>query len=255
MKTAIFISVRTDSKRLPNKALIEIQSIPTIVHLIRRMKKVQVDHIVLCTTLLKEDDILCDIASKEGIVFFRGSTKDKLDRWKGAAAKFGIEFFVTADGDDLFCSSELIRLAINQYILTKPDFIENLDIICGAFTYGIKVEALNKVCDIKNSEDTEMMWTYFKDTGLFEVQTLRNVPLSFIRSDIRMTLDYKDDLTFFQKIIDHFFENENIDYTLDDIISYLNENPEIIKINSYLHEEWKRNQIMKTQLSLKVNIN
>ena len=100
-----------------------------------------------------------------------------------------------------------------------------------------------------------MMWTYFKDTGLFEVQTLRNVPLSFIRSDIRMTLDYKDDLTFFQKIIDHFFENENIDYTLEDIISYLTENPEIIKINSYLHEEWKRNQIMKTQLSLKVNIN
>ena len=93
MKTAIFITVRTGSKRLPNKALLEIQSIPTIVHLIRRMKKVQVDHIVLCTTLLKEDDILCDIASKEGIVFFRGSTKDKLDRWKGAAAKFGIDFF------------------------------------------------------------------------------------------------------------------------------------------------------------------
>ena len=58
------------------------------------MKKVQVDHIVLCTTLLKEDDILCDIASKEGIVFFRGSTKDKLDRWKGAAAKFGIDFLI-----------------------------------------------------------------------------------------------------------------------------------------------------------------
>jgi len=255
MKTAIFITVRTGSKRLPNKALLEIQSIPTIVHLIRRMKKVQVDQIVLCTTLLKDDDILCDIASNEGIVFFRGSTKDKLDRWKGAAAKFGIEFFITADGDDLFCSLELIRLAINQYSLTKPDFIDHPDVICGAFTYGIKVEALNKVCDIKNSEDTEMMWTYFKDTGLFEVQTLRNVPLSFIRSDIRMTLDYKDDLVFFQKIIDHFFENENIDYTLDDIISYLDENPEIIKINSYLHEEWKRNQIMKTHLSLKANIN
>ena len=78
MKTAIFITVRTDSKRLPNKALIEIQSIPTIVHLIRRMKKVQVDHIVLCTTLLKEDDILCDIASKEGIVFFRVCSLSKV---------------------------------------------------------------------------------------------------------------------------------------------------------------------------------
>ena len=58
MKSAIFITVRSNSKRLPNKALIKIQSIPTIVHLIRRVKNVNVDHIILCTTLLKEDDIL-----------------------------------------------------------------------------------------------------------------------------------------------------------------------------------------------------
>ena len=65
MKSAIFITVRTNSKRLPNKALLEIQSIPTITHLIRRVKHVEVDHIILCTTLLKEDDILCDIATEE----------------------------------------------------------------------------------------------------------------------------------------------------------------------------------------------
>ena len=73
MKTAIFITVRTGSTRLPNKALIEIQSIPTIVHLIRRMKKVDVDNIILCTTLLEEDNILCEIAKNEEINFFRGS--------------------------------------------------------------------------------------------------------------------------------------------------------------------------------------
>ena len=69
MKTAIFITVRTGSTRLKNKALIEIQSIPTIVHLIRRMKKIDVDNIVLCTTILEEDDILCEIAKNEKIDF------------------------------------------------------------------------------------------------------------------------------------------------------------------------------------------
>ena len=253
MKSAIFITVRTNSKRLPNKALLEIQSIPTITHLIRRVKHVEVDHIILCTTLLKEDDILCDIATEEGIDYFRGSVRDKLERWQGAASKFEIDFFVTADGDDLFCSSDLIELALNQYLSTKPDLIESPDAICGSFTYGIKVEALNKVCDIKNSEDTEMMWTYFKDTGIFEIEELNKVPIEYLRSDIRMTLDYDDDLLFFENIINHFFNRNNINFSLSDIIKYLNQNPEVTKINSYLHDEWKKNQEIRTHLKLKNN--
>ena len=102
MKTAIFITVRTGSTRLPNKALIEIQSIPTIVHLIRRMKKINVDNVILCTTTLEEDDVLCEIASNEKIDFFRGSVKDKLVRWREAAQKFKVDFFITADGDEIF---------------------------------------------------------------------------------------------------------------------------------------------------------
>jgi len=254
MKTAIFITVRTGSTRLKNKALIEIQSIPTIVHLIRRMKKIDVDNIVLCTTILEEDDILCEIAKNEKIDFFRGSVNDKLVRWRDAAIKFNIDFFVTADGDDLFCSKELIDLAVSQYRLSNPDFIESPDVICGAFTYGINVKALKKVCNIKNSEDTEMMWTYFKDTGLFKIHSLRNVPSIFKRADIRMTLDYKDDLNFFTKIIDHFYKDNKFNFTLYDIVSFLDDNNEIIKINSYLHDEWRKNQIKNTNLKLKIPI-
>ena len=250
MKTAIFITVRTGSTRLPNKALIEIQSIPTIVHLIRRVKKVNVDHIILCTTSLEEDDILCDIAKNEGIDFYRGSVKDKLVRWQGAANKFNIDFFVTADGDDIFCSEELIELALSQYLLNNSDFIESPGVICGAFTYGIKVKALNKVCDIKQSEETEMMWTYFKDTGFFEIEMLDNIPSIFFRDDIRMTLDYEDDLIFFKKIIDHFYEKKYFNFTLNDIIYFLDDHNEIIKINSYLHDEWRNNQISNTNLKL-----
>ena len=142
---------------------------------------------------------------------------------------------------------------INQYLSTKPDLIESPDSICGSFTYGIKVEALNKVCDIKNSKDTEMMWTYFKDTGIFEIETLNKVPSEYLRSDIRMTLDYDDDLLFFENIINHFFNLNNINFSLSDVVKYLNQNPEVIKINNYLHDEWKKNQEIKTHLKLKNN--
>ena len=251
MRSAVFITVRTGSTRLPNKAFLEIQSLPTIVHLIRRVKSVSSDEIVLCTTQLPEDDILEVVAVQEGIRFFRGSTKDKLLRWQGAAGIFGIDYYVTADGDDLFCEPELLELGLQQLKNTDIDFIESSEVICGVFTYGIRVSALNKVCKIKDSEDTEMMWTYFKDTGLFKVGSLTSPPKEFIRDDIRMTLDYEDDFIFFKSIIDHFYKIGRQNFTLRDIIKFLDDNPHVILINKYLHTDWQNNQLANTKLLLK----
>jgi spore coat polysaccharide biosynthesis protein SpsF len=250
MKKAIFITVRTGSTRLPEKALIKINDrsmIKLVIDRAKRSKKVQI--IVLCTTESKNDNILCEIAKENGILFFRGSAEDKLMRWKGAAEKYDVEFFVTADGDDLLCDPELIDLAFEQYEKNKPDFIEGKNIPCGSFTYGIKVSALQKVCEIKESTDTEMMWVYFTDTGLFKTEILQNVPEVLQRPEIRMTLDYDDDLKFFKIIFDHFGDNPA--FTLRDVVNFLDENPDVIKINQYLQERFLDNQRSKTKLVLK----
>ena len=248
---AIFITVRTGSTRLPNKSLMQIGGKTTIEHLIGRIKRSKkADAIILCTTTLDSDDVLCEMAARNGILYFRGSAPDKLERWNGACQKFGVDFFVTADGDDLFCDSHLIDLAFTQYEESdrKIDFIKSDDVICGAFTYAIKAKALEKVCEIKYTDDTEMMWVYFTDTGLFEVQTLQNVEALYCRDDIRMTLDYDDDFEFFKNIIDFFGEKN---YTLKDIVSYIDKNPHVKQINFHRHQEWAQNQKNKTKLVLK----
>ena len=251
MKKAIFITVRTGSTRLPKKCLLKIQGLTTIQHLIRRVKKSKLaDIIVLCTTKLKEDDILCKIAKKEEIECFRGSVLDKLERWRGAAEKFDVEFFVTADGDDLFCEPELIDLAFKQYEKKKPDFIEGEGLVCGAFTYGIKTKALKKVCEIKDTEDTEMMWVYFKNTSLFNCQKLKRVEKIYKRPKLRMTLDYPDDFKFFKTVIENLGKIKK-DFSLRDVIKYLDQHPEIIKINQYLKEKFEKRQKEKTKLILK----
>tara|TARA_R110002020_G_scaffold344067_1_gene558393 strand:+ start:160 stop:903 length:744 start_codon:yes stop_codon:yes gene_type:complete len=245
---AILITVRTGSTRLPKKALIKINGKHTIEYLIDRVKQSKLaNKIILCTTKLVEDDVLCDIALKNNINFYRGSTTDKLERWKEACEMFNISFFVTADGDDLFCEPKLIDLAFKQSN-NNVDYIKSDDIICGAFTYGIKYNALKKVCDIKNTTDTEMMWTYFEDTNLFNIEQLKNVPIEYKRSDIRMTLDYDDDLKFFSNIINYFNKQK---FGLSEIINYIDQNPKIAKINLYLEEQWANNQKEKTTLKLK----
>jgi spore coat polysaccharide biosynthesis protein SpsF len=250
MKKAIFITVRTGSTRLPEKALLKINersTIELVIDRVKRSKKAQI--IVLCTTESENDDILCEMAKRNGILFFRGSAEDKLMRWKGAAEKYAVEFFVTSDGDDLLCDPELIDLAFEQYERTGADFIEGKNVPCGGFTYGIKASALNKVCEIKDTSDTEMMWVYFTDTGLFKTEILQNIPHVLQRPEIRMTLDYDDDLKFFKTIFDHFTDNQ--EFTLRDVVKFLDENPDVIKINQYLQERFLANQRSKTRLVLK----
>jgi len=191
--------------------------------------------------------------ARNGIEYHRGSVSDKLERWNGACHEYGIDFFVTADGDDLFCDPEMMDLAFTQYNADGSiDFIKSDDVVCGSFTYGIKHTALKKVCEIKDTDDTEMMWVYFTDTGLFNVQDLQNIPAHILRKDIRMTLDYQEDFDFFKNVIDYF---DDTSYTMKEILAYLDSNPSVIAINYFLENQWKQNQINKTQLKLKEEVN
>ena len=53
-----------------------------------------------------------------------------------------------------------------------------------------------------------------------------------------MTLDYEDDFKFFSEII----ENLDLDFNLKNVLTYIENNPNIKKINYHLEEKWKENQ-------------
>jgi spore coat polysaccharide biosynthesis protein SpsF len=252
MKSAIFITVRSDSSRLPQKALLPILGKPTIEMVILRAKLVRnADTVIVCTTERPLDDGIVEIASRCGVQHFRGSLEDKLDRWLGAARQFSIDCFVTADGDDLLCDPELMEAGLEQLKTTDVDFLEAPEgLICGAFTYGIRSGALEEVCRIKGTSDTEMMWVYFKDTGRYKVAALAVRDPVYFNPDIRMTLDYEEDLAFFQAIFDHYRCSKN-DTPLRVIVPFLQEHPEIVQLNAFRHQDWARNQKLKTKLILK----
>lgn len=252
MKKAIFITIRKDSTRLPNKAVRQILGCPVMEMIIKRAKLAKnFDAIIVCTSKRSVDDEIEEIAKQNGVWVYRGSLRDKLERWNGAAKQFGIDYVVTFDGDDLFCEPSLLDMGAEQIERGDLDFIEAPHgLICGAFTYAFSVKALDKICAIKDTEDTEMMWTYFKDTGLFKTGVLEDVPEIYFDDSIRCTLDYPEDLMFFRQVFEHFDCIAN-DVPLSDIVEYLKENPEIAKINSGKQQDFLANQKMKTKLVLK----
>lgn len=253
MNKAVFITVRTGSSRLPLKCLKLINKKRSIEYVIDNAKKSIADKVILCTTELPEDDILADIAHSKEILCFRGSEEDKLMRWLGAVDKYSIDFFVTADGDDLFCAPELIDKAFDQFIKSKADFIEEKpgeNVPVGAFTYGIKADALRKVCELKDTFETEMMSVYFTETNLFKVEKLLDIESCYRFPEIRMTLDYQEDLDFFMAVVEGCSSLEQ-KLNLKNIINYCNEHPEVVELNKFRNIDYLNNQKAKTHLDIK----
>ena len=251
MKTAIFITIRMDSSRLKNKTLKKILGKPVIEHVISRAKlATQFDEVVVCTSEREIDDMIEELSLKSGVSVYRGSLEDKLERWNGAAKEYNVDYIVTFDGDDLFCEPELLDLGAIQIRERQYDFIEAPEgIICGAFTYAFTSKALQRVCEIKATDDTEMMWTYFKDSGEFTCGELRDVDEVFINSEYRLTLDYPEDLEMFKKVFEHF-NCVNNDIPLREICKYFEAHPEVPQINIGRQQEFLDNQRKKTRLNI-----
>lgn len=249
---ACFITVRTGSTRLPNKWGLRIKGRRMIEHVIDRTKLIkQTDRIVLCTSTDPSDDILEQIAKENKIDFFRGSLEDKLMRWRDAAEKFNVDYIVTVDGDDPFFGVELIDSAITQMKNNPCDFLNvPAGSICGAAEFCFSAAALNKVCQIKDTNDTEMMWVYFTKTGLFNVRDLDIKDRIYFDKPIRLTLDYIEDFKFFERVFEEFGAVKN-DIPLIEIIKLLDQKSEIAEINWFRQTEFLDNQKKKTKLILK----
>jgi spore coat polysaccharide biosynthesis protein SpsF len=252
MKFHGFITVRVDSSRLPEKTLLRIGKKRVIDHIIERAKSIKgLDGVVVCTSDRPQDDVLETIANEHGVLCYRGPLEDKLERWRGAAETFGADYIITIDGDDPFCDPELCETAIAQIREERCEFLQApKDIACGAFTYGIKRTALEKVCEIKDSSDTEMMWVYFTDTDLFKVSTLQVPHPIFLDTSVRLTLDYPEDLEFFRQVFDDLSIETNT-LPLREILLYLKKNPKVKEVNFFRQGEFLANQAKNTHLKLK----
>jgi spore coat polysaccharide biosynthesis protein SpsF len=252
-KTAIFLSIREKATRLPKKVLLPIQGKTITEHLIARLKTARrPDQVILTTSTHPDDQVLADLAARCGIPCFCGSEDDKLDRYRQAARVFGIDFMVIVDGDDPFCDPEYIDRIIERYQKTHADFIRVQDLPLGANASGFRRAALEKVCQIKKENDTEVWGGYFTQTGLFQVETLEVPDPLLRRPEVRMTLDYEEDYRFFQEVFDALYVPGRV-FSLKEVMDFLNRRPEVIEINRGVQKLYEENLGRHTKISYELS--
>jgi spore coat polysaccharide biosynthesis protein SpsF (cytidylyltransferase family) len=251
-KMGIIVVSRLSSTRLPRKAILNIGKKRAIEYVFERaVNTIGVSGVCLATSYFNENSILCDIAKEYGITSYKGSDSDKALRICEAAELCGFDFFVTYDGDDLFVSEELAEIAFDRYKKEHFDFIESdYDLAVGAFSYGFKTSALRTICNLKDSEDTEMVFNFFEaKRDIFNLAKLTDVDRVYYNGKVRATLDYYEDLLFFKNIV----ENIGVErFTMRDVLNYISCHPEVININFQRNLDWIRNRENHKKVEFKV---
>ena len=250
MKIGYLITARMKSTRLKKKLTLEINNRQIIRWMIDRIKLAKsIDEIIICTSTNTQDNVLEEIAFEENIKIFRGHEDDVIQRLYDASVAYNLNYALNITADCPLVSIEYIEKTIEKYKETGADLIRSLDLPHGFFSYGLKVDAMKKVCEIKNENDTEVWGKYFTDTGLFEVFDIK-IPNNIIRNEFRLTLDYPQDFEFFQKIYKRFGAN-TFKTGMQEIIQFLDDNPSITNINKNLKKSYKKRWDSQNQIKLK----
>ncbi len=231
MSFPFLITARLKSKRLKKKILRKIKKKEILSHMIDRIKYSKfINKIVICTSNLPDDKPLCRLAKRKKVDFYQGSPEDVLLRLYKAAKKYKAKYVINITADCPLVDPYYIDKVASKIRKSNYDLIRTFDLPHGIFIYGIKVKALEKICNIKIKSDTEVWERYFTDTGLFKVHDLKISNRKHVWPGLRLTLDYPEDLKLIKKIFLKLYKKNKI-FNTDDIINLLRKEPELIKIN------------------------
>ena len=123
----VIIQARVGSSRLPKKVLRPILGKTALEREIERVKKSTLcQKIILAIPEDKSDDILEKVAKKAGVLVFRGSQDDVLDRFYQAAKVFNLKDIVRLTGDCPLFDWEICDEVISFYLKNKFDYVSNV---------------------------------------------------------------------------------------------------------------------------------
>jgi len=240
------IQARTGSARLPKKVIQKIDNNLTVLdYVIDQVKYSQkIEKIIVATTDLIEDDLICKYANLQKIECFRGSSEDVLDRFYQCAKKYSAKTIVRITADNPLIDPNIIDKIINEY--NKCDFITNT--LERTFPYGTEVEVFSFVSlkkaweNAKKPSEREHVTPFIRNPKNKFV--LKNIKNQKNISNFRYTVDKLEDLQLVKEIIKNISTRPIF---LQDIIKLNKDKPEIFEINKNIKHDGYLSSIEKDE--------
>lgn len=226
---------RINSYRLPAKVLRPIAGKPMLLWHLERLKLARlIDHIVVATTPEPAADAIVAIAEQAGVLAFRGSEQDVLDRFAGAAAFAGAATVVRVTSDCPVIDPALIDRVIGFYESAGEQCrYASLDV--GVYPRGLDCEVFSRRAldeahrEATEREDREHVTPFLRrHVDRYAPRFLSKAPPDQI---YRWCVDTPEDFDLISRIIENFAPTGG-DFSWTEIADLMRAHPDWAAINA-----------------------
>jgi spore coat polysaccharide biosynthesis protein SpsF len=227
----VIVQARTNSSRLPGKALLLINSEPVICRQLKRIMKAEIPvKIILATSREESDDKLVQLVDELEIEVFRGDLVDVHSRYLEIILK-NPEFdpIVRLTGDCPLIMPEVLDSMLTHFSFSQVDYLSNS--ITPTYPDGLDVEIFSRTAFLRMSglnlteqQREHVTLKFYEETSGFVIENFKN------REDLsamRWTLDYEEDFNFIRDVYEEFKGKED-EFNFDDVLTLLKNKPHIL---------------------------
>jgi len=237
------IQARMGSTRLPGKVLKKLNGkIPILEFQMNQLKfSKNIDKIIIATTTQENDEQIIDFCKKKNLEYFRGESKDVLDRYYKCAKKFNFSTIVRITSDNPLIDPTIVDNAIEKFIDTEYDYLQSnmnfkkdpLGFTVEVFTFN-SIEKAWKEANLP-SEHEHVTSYFYNNPDKFIIKTLTQEK-DF--SHISCTVDTEYDFRLIEKIVSKI---KSRPIYQNDILELFQDEPVLLEINNHVkHDGYAR---------------
>ncbi|MFO8065577.1 MAG: NTP transferase domain-containing protein [Spirochaetia bacterium] len=208
--TAVFLQVRLDSQRFPQKALAELAGRTVIEHAMAALNDVSTDRHVVLTDEASASR-LSPYAKRGGFELYAGDPDDVLARFAAAAKRYGPKTIVRATGDNPLVSTKVAAANLETHFESQSDFTALTDSPLGTGVEVVEVPALLQAAEeAEDPYEREHVSPFiYRRRERFRVH-VQSVPAAWRYPQARVTLDTKDDYEYLKEIFKTLYSGSPI---------------------------------------------
>jgi spore coat polysaccharide biosynthesis protein SpsF len=222
------------STRLPGKVMSQINGHPMIYWEISRISKAKlVNKTVVAISDQSSDDILANYLESIHQEYIRGSLDNVLGRYVKAEENYNPSAIIRLTADCPLVMPELIDQYLEIFHKSDFDYLSNtLEL---SYPDGLDIEIIKPgifkiLLELNLSEEEKEHVTLGIYSRKDKFRT-HNVSNKTNISDFRWTVDTLDDLVFVKSVYAHF-ESKEMNFTFEDVLKYVKDNPNLNRIQS-----------------------
>jgi spore coat polysaccharide biosynthesis protein SpsF len=211
MRTIACIIARTNSTRLPQKVLLDINGLMMIEHIINSAKRCNhVDQIYICTSTHPDDQILSKVSKDNDISYYAGSEESVIDRMLEVAEIENASNVIRITADNIFTDSVYLDIMIENHILNDSDYTRVEYLPLGVTAEVMKVDALKKCYTTMDPNYSQYLMIYIFQPEMYNCLVLIP-PEEHRHPEWNLTVDYPKDLERTRNIFEHIELHKSYD--------------------------------------------